>query len=205
MDSKKYASPALRVIAHLIEFLVRSTLYLLLLVGIASATDLPQIFNSVLNILVFLFLSGTLIALLQAYLVSQFGGSIGKLLTGIEISDLDGHRLTFKKAFFREFIAKFISSPLFGLGFWWMLRDPNQQTWHDMAASTVVIVKRPAQAIVGALTLVSLIIISGLLVKNIVSGFQKNSDLYTDIFSQTTTLITEEFQKEMLREREVED
>jgi uncharacterized RDD family membrane protein YckC len=43
------------------------------------------------------------------------------------------------KAFFREYVGKFLSSLFFYLGFFWMLWDSQKQAWHDKIAGTVVV------------------------------------------------------------------
>ena len=45
----------------------------------------------------------------------------------------------FAKAFLREMVGKFLSSLVFGLGYFSVLWDKDKQAWHDKIAGTVVI------------------------------------------------------------------
>jgi uncharacterized RDD family membrane protein YckC len=63
----------------------------------------------------------------------------GKLVTGIRVVHAEtGERLTFAQAVIRYlgYIVSFV--PLL-IGYFWMLRNPRKQTWHDLLAKSVVI------------------------------------------------------------------
>jgi uncharacterized RDD family membrane protein YckC len=84
---------------------------------------------------------GTLIGL--AYTIylegSPSGQTVGKKVMNIRIVDADnGGPIGYGRAFLR-YIGKIISAIPCGLGYLWMLWDPNKQTWHDKIASTVVV------------------------------------------------------------------
>lgn len=90
---------------------------------------------------------------LKPFLISKYGGTIGKLAFGIRVENLDGTNLTFKQAFFREYIGKVASNMLLGIGYYWIFKTPNKQAWHDMLSDTVV-VKKSNGMVIGLITLI---------------------------------------------------
>ena len=70
---------------------------------------------------------------------SPSGQTIGKRAMSIRIVDADnGGPIGYGRAFVR-YIGKIISAIPCGLGYFWMLWDPNKQTWHDKMATSVVV------------------------------------------------------------------
>ncbi len=63
----------------------------------------------------------------------------GKLILGDQVVDTRGVRAGFWRMALRETIGKFISGIVFGLGFFWILEDKDQQGWHDKIAGTLVV------------------------------------------------------------------
>jgi uncharacterized RDD family membrane protein YckC len=51
----------------------------------------------------------------------------------------DGRPIGAWKAFLRYLVAQLVSGVLFGLGYWWMIWDRDNQTWQDKIVGTVVI------------------------------------------------------------------
>ena len=88
-----------------------------------------------------LFAGGLVKFFLHPYLISKIGGGLGKLVCGLEITNQDGSRLTYKNALFREFIAKIASNALLGYGYYAIFKHPQKQAWHDSLAGTYVIKK----------------------------------------------------------------
>jgi uncharacterized RDD family membrane protein YckC len=63
----------------------------------------------------------------------------GKLLLSIRVVDAQsGERLTFVQGVAR-YIGYIVSLLPVLIGYFWMLRSPRRQTWHDLLAKTVVI------------------------------------------------------------------
>ncbi len=63
----------------------------------------------------------------------------GKLVAGIRVVHAEtGERLTFTQAVVRYlgYIVSFV--PLL-IGYFWMLKNPRKQTWHDLLAKSVVV------------------------------------------------------------------
>lgn len=69
-----------------------------------------------------------------------WGGTIGKLFTGIRVRRKDGGKINFVNAFLR-FIGKIFSTMIFMLGYILALFDKKRQTLHDKIANTVVLNK----------------------------------------------------------------
>ncbi|HMC41820.1 MAG TPA: RDD family protein [Acidimicrobiales bacterium] len=80
------------------------------------------------------------IGLLYYGLLNGSGGgqTLGKMALGVRVVGPDGGNPSFWRAALREVIGKWISSLILGLGYFWMLWDEEQQTWHDKIASTFV-------------------------------------------------------------------
>ncbi|HVK03081.1 MAG TPA: RDD family protein [Armatimonadaceae bacterium] len=77
---------------------------------------------------------------ITAYLIiphAMTGQTLGKQLTGIIVLQPDGHIVETRTAMIRALVQLLALLP-FGLGFFWMLWDPERRTWHDRAADTVV-------------------------------------------------------------------
>jgi uncharacterized RDD family membrane protein YckC len=71
------------------------------------------------------------------------GQTIGKLAMGIRVIRFDtGGALGWGTAILRD-LCRIISAIPCLLGYFWMLWDPEKQTWHDKLSNTVVV---PAQA-----------------------------------------------------------
>src|SRR4051812_32092180 len=84
---------------------------------------------------------GTLIGL--AYYIyfegSPSGQTVGKRVMGIRVIDFDtGGTIGYGRAAIRYF-ARILSAIPCLLGFFWMLWDPQSQTWHDKLAGSVVV------------------------------------------------------------------
>ncbi len=77
----------------------------------------------------------------HSWFISNIGATLGKQIWGIEVVDEEEAHLSFWMAFFREFVAKQVSHFTFCLGFLWMIKDKNKQTWHDMLSGTYLIKK----------------------------------------------------------------
>lgn len=86
---------------------------------------------------------GQLLALLFAIVYSggmlaARGQTLGKMALGVRVVGPDGSNPSFLRAALRETIGKYLSGFVCCLGYFWMLWDADQQTWHDKIASTAV-------------------------------------------------------------------
>ena len=66
------------------------------------------------------------------------GTTIGGIVCNLRVIRTDGQPLRFVDSLVRALSAIF-SSVAFGLGFLWILRDPERQAWHDRIAGTYVV------------------------------------------------------------------
>jgi uncharacterized RDD family membrane protein YckC len=70
---------------------------------------------------------------------SPSGQTVGKRIMNIRIVDADsGGPIGYGRATLRHF-AKILSAIPCALGYFWMLWDPNKQTWHDKICNDVVV------------------------------------------------------------------
>jgi uncharacterized RDD family membrane protein YckC len=70
---------------------------------------------------------------------SPSGQTIGMRTVGIRVIDATtGGRVDYGRCITRYLMA-IISGLALGLGYLWMLWDPQRQTWHDKAAGTYVV------------------------------------------------------------------
>ena len=180
----KYASFWQRLIAHLVDLGIGYALFIWLLTNISSKTTVSDIFSGFLSYFIIAIWYGVIYLLAQSFLISRFGGTVGKLLTGIKITDQNGDNLTFLKAIFREAGLKRISVFLFGLGFWWMIKDKEKQTWHDKAANSYVVTTNSTLTVVGILAVASLVALNVFLVRQIIQNVKRNRLIYQEIGSQ---------------------
>jgi uncharacterized RDD family membrane protein YckC len=66
------------------------------------------------------------------------GQTIGKSACGIRVRSLDGGPIGYTRGFLR-YIGRILSTIPLLLGYFWMLWDPQKQTWHDKIANSVVV------------------------------------------------------------------
>lgn len=71
---------------------------------------------------------------------SKTQGSVGKMALGIKVTDMEGNRITFGKAFLRS-IGKLISSMIMYIGYLMAAFTEKKQALHDMIATTLVVKK----------------------------------------------------------------
>jgi len=67
------------------------------------------------------------------------GGTIGHRLVGLRVVSETGERVGVLHAIVRELARLFVSLPPLGLGFLWMLDQPQRRTWHDLLGNSVVV------------------------------------------------------------------
>jgi uncharacterized RDD family membrane protein YckC len=94
--------------------------------------DFPGVFTIFAGIK--LFIAYPYFALMES---SRYQGTLGKLATGIKVTNTSGERISFGRATGRYFL-KVVSSLEFMLGYLISFSD-QRQTWHDYMAQTVVV------------------------------------------------------------------
>ncbi len=94
---------------------------------------------------------GMYFILLVAYHIAFWtwqGTTLGGIIVGLRVVRTDGEPLRFVDAFVRALAGVFSCAAL-GIGCFWMLRDPERQTWHDIIAGTYVI-RVPREVLLGS-------------------------------------------------------
>lgn len=71
---------------------------------------------------------------------SKYQATVGKIALGLKVTDLEGNKLDFGKAFLRN-LGKIISSMILGIGYIMAGFTEKKQALHDMIASTLVVKK----------------------------------------------------------------
>jgi uncharacterized RDD family membrane protein YckC len=122
-----YAGFGRRLLAVILDSIILS----IPAAGLGFATSFGRSGGSGSNILLTILYEGLLIALWN-------GQTIGKLAMGIRVVTADGAPVPVGLSFARA-AMKIVSAVALGLGFLWMLWDPNKQTWHDKVAKTYVV------------------------------------------------------------------
>lgn len=71
---------------------------------------------------------------------SKYQGSVGKIVLGLQVTDLEGNKLDFGKAFVRN-LCKLVSTFILFIGYIMAGLTEKKQALHDMIASTLVVKK----------------------------------------------------------------
>jgi uncharacterized RDD family membrane protein YckC len=69
---------------------------------------------------------------------SSLQATLGKWMVGIKVTDLTGHRISFKKSIIR-FFAKILSGQILAIGFLMAAFTERKQALHDFLAKTIVV------------------------------------------------------------------
>lgn len=139
----KPANFNLRLLAHMLDSTIFLSPNILFFYLITSSQYLNQFVSLIFLYLILYFLPSFLIpSLIQSYLTSKYGMTIGKLLTGLKVLHQSDNYLSFKQSYFRYTIGYAFSGLLFGLGFLAIIKDPQKQGWHDKAIGSKVIIKK---------------------------------------------------------------
>jgi uncharacterized RDD family membrane protein YckC len=86
-----------------------------------------------------------LVALLFVFVLyvralGKTGQTWGRKIVGVRVvGEMTGEPLGFGKALGRVLFAGAISGQIFYLGYFWMLWDDKQQTWHDKVVGSIVV------------------------------------------------------------------
>ncbi|HET7722678.1 MAG TPA: RDD family protein [Acidimicrobiales bacterium] len=70
---------------------------------------------------------------------SPSGQTVGKRAMSIRVIDFAGGGPIGPGRALIRYLGRIVSAIPCGLGYWWMLWDPEKQTWHDKFATTVVV------------------------------------------------------------------
>jgi uncharacterized RDD family membrane protein YckC len=115
-----------RALAMVIDLLLLVVVDLVLSAAFGTAAEGPT--TSLLGLAYFTVMEG-----------SHSGQTVGKRLLGIRVVDLrTGGPIGMGRAFGRH-LARSLSFLVLFLGYLWMLRDAERQTWHDKLVGAVVV------------------------------------------------------------------
>lgn len=192
------APATLRIIAWLVDLLLVGLPYMFFLSRLAEASTIPEILDAVLALFLMAVFFGITWFIFNLMMVSSFGGTIGKLLSGIRVVREDGKPIGIKKAFVREVIGKYAAGVFFGIGFFWILKDEMHRGWHDLIAETKVVVFNKLLMMAGVTVAAGLILFESFLAINLAGEFSKRLPVYESIVSE----LVKEFQKEEKKDRQ---
>lgn len=148
--ARRHAEFGIRLGAWLIDLGIGLVVYFVLsfIVGFIIGASMPldatdQELNDALDQVLFIVPAVTVAAwALYLWLANSLGGTLGKRALGLRVvSASDDADIGPLKGFVRYLVSVAGSVPLY-LGWFWMLWDANDQTWHDKAAGSIVVRKR---------------------------------------------------------------
>lgn len=177
------ASPWKRVCASAIDILIYLNLELWGILQIVNGGNLALIMDNALNLLMIIIFGGLVYGLLNSILTAKSGGSIGKLITGLQVVDPDNKKITFWNAVLRYYVGYFVSSTFLWLGHIWIFKDKEHRGWHDMIANTYVVTQSKSRVFLGIIINAALIATCGYFLTAIASQTTKHMPLYTEIFT----------------------
>jgi uncharacterized RDD family membrane protein YckC len=177
------ASPWKRLVAFVIDNLVSLVLGLVLFFQVTTTTDIPTIMTRIAYLIGFLILGNTLIGLLNIYLTSILGGSMGKLLTGIMVVNKENKQISFWRAMFRNYMGYTVSGMLVWLGFLWAWKDHEHRAWHDMLADTYVVTKNDTGVLIGIVVMLGLMMAGGYETNLSINMIKGHLPVYREIFT----------------------
>jgi uncharacterized RDD family membrane protein YckC len=140
-----YADFGERLIATIVDSIILAVLFgfsFIVLVFI-NASVIQSILNYTATLTIIFFIFGMPILFLgyHAYFESsRHGGSPGKILLKIRVTDMRGRPITFSHSMGRN-AGKFLSQIIFYIGYLMVLWSPKRQALHDNIANTLVIRK----------------------------------------------------------------
>lgn len=120
-----------RVLAYLIDCVLVGTGLSLLVGFCVGVLQLSQAWITPLTLLLW-----------WTYMVvrtARQGQTLGKRALKIKVTGPDGTPPGWGRVLVRETVGRMLSGLIFGLGYLWMLWDPERRCWHDMIAGTRVV------------------------------------------------------------------
>ena len=148
-ENIKYAGFWIRFAAYFIDGIIIGIPvgFIAFILGIFSMTSSNDVntsayAGSLLIIDIFLLFASLMISTLYyaGMNASKWQGTLGKMIVGIKITDLNGQRISFGRSLGRFFAA--ILSIIFFIGYIMTAFTEKKQSLHDIIASTVVVYKK---------------------------------------------------------------
>ncbi len=138
MKNNNPANFKLRFLAQFTDDCIGIAIFMLCIFYVLQQVTLSSAISQLLLFTILIFLNPFVI-FNSIILTHYFGGTLGKLLTGLQVTDESGNRLSPKRIFFRQTIGHSFSYLVFGLGYLSVIKDPQKQTWHDKAVGSKVL------------------------------------------------------------------
>lgn len=170
MDNLNYATFKLRLVAALIDAVLWFLFASLLFYYVMSRPSLSAIAPAALLSLIILL--NPVVIFLPALCTWYFGGSFGKLFTGLRVTGENNKPLSFWRLMFRQTAGYMFSGTFFGLGFLSVIKDEKKQAWHDKAVGSYVTAKGNL-FVIGLMLLILLFFMTIGVVKQSVKVFNK--------------------------------
>lgn len=151
-DGRVLASQGRRVLAYLIDYGIwmvpNAIIGVLLVAAFVSSLSETDDFSElnvpvVVGLYALLFVLGLVRLALEAEKLAHRGQTWGMRAMGLRAVDArNGGSITRGRAWARTAFALWISSQLFGIGYWWAFFDDRRRSLHDLVCGTVVIDER---------------------------------------------------------------
>ncbi len=178
---KTFANPLIRLLAHLIDQLIGLGLTLVILLPTLSQLTLVAIVSSTLTAVIILIYLGIFLPIVYALVTAKFGGTPGKLITGLRVETEEGKNITFKRALFRSYIGGYVAVLFLLAGYFYIFIDKKRRGWHDLIAATVVVQKNPSGIFMGLAALLTLLGLNILYLRSAINKFKDNKEVYMQI------------------------
>jgi len=173
-----------RILSYLIDLFIAFLIPLYFLNLVSNTADISTFLDKLSFSVTFVILAyPVLYAAFMSFMISNFGGTLGKLLTGTKIVSSNGENVSFWRAFFRNHIGYMVSGVFLWLGFIWIFIDKERRTWHDQIADTFVVTTNKIIALIGVLFLIIIIFIELSLFSDSINNFSDNGEVYSDIIN----------------------
>ena len=186
------AKPILRILSGLIDltlFIIPSTY---LVYRLSYSSNIENVLDRLWPIIILVLINNMIMVTINSFFISQFGGTVGKLLTGTRIVNPNGQNLSFWRAFFRNQMGYMVSGAFLWLGFLWIFFDKEVRAWHDMIVDSYVIVVKKTIFILGVFCLIVITSLNILLINFSIANFRNNSTVYTELVDQTVKSFEDE-------------
>lgn len=147
--NREYGSFALRFLAWVFDvLLIWSLPPLALLIVMATVPTTAGFWTGLLWVF-WLIVFGQWFVMLgyRVATLVYFQASFGKILAGLEIQKEDGSKLDVRDGVLRFVVGYMVSVLLWGLGYFWIVKDSKRRGFHDQIAGTVVVKKASARQI----------------------------------------------------------
>lgn len=186
-----YASFKIRLLASLLDGAIYFLFISLLVFFVLNQATIASAITALLFLLIVVF--NPIVAFSSAFFMHYFGGSPGKLLTGLRVLTADGKKLSFKRILFRQTIGYSFSWIFFGMGYYSIIKDPKKQGWHDKTVNSVVTMKGN-MFIIGLMMLIMIYIAAIYILINSMKSFSEGP-----IVTEIQVMVREEAMKQKTR------